>query len=65
MLRQRSAVVSLGHHVAVHVVREKPDLLSLRGAPNEAHVNAGANRGSDEGEWDHEHDVPPKLVLKA
>ena len=63
---------SLGRYVAVHIVEEKSDLLWLRGAPNEAHVDAGANRSGDEGEWggdenerDREHDVPPELVLRA
>ena len=60
---------SLGRHVAVHIVEEKPDSLWRRGAPKEPHVKAGANRGGDEGERDRDHGeqhgVPPKLVSKA
>jgi hypothetical protein len=56
---------SLGRHVAVHIVEEKPDSLWLRGAPDEAHVNAGAYRGGNHGERDREQGVPPELVLKS
>jgi hypothetical protein len=46
-------------------MEEMPDSLCLRGAPNETHVNAGANRGGEHGERDREHGVPPELVLKS
>ena len=56
---------SLGRHVAVLIVEEMPDSLWLCRAPNEAHVNAGADRGGEHGERDHQHGVPPELVLRA